>query len=239
MNTELLKTPAISPELFLSEIEIVAEAFELRKQAITQAESITTVTDEFEATQAASAMKQLAELEKQIESSRKMAKDPALQLGKRIDSTAKEFVESIKVEKMRMSRILGEYQIAERKKKEAAERAAREAERQAIVAAEMKEKERLAKELDGRTGTLNEDVEKIAEDTQKEIVGIRQEVAQKHGAISGIKVRKKVCFEVEDVAALQKARPDLFSPDESKIRAALKLTQSIPGLKIWEETKAY
>jgi len=54
--------------------------------------------------------------------------------------------------------------------------------------------------------------------------------------VSGLRRTTTTKFEITDEAALRSARPDLFSPDESKIRAALKITRQIPGLKVWEET---
>jgi len=64
-------------------------------------------------------------------------------------------------------------------------------------------------------------------------------VAQSHSAVAGVKVRTTVKFKIIDESALMQARPELFTPDDKKIRAALKLTKQIPGLEVWEESNAY
>ena len=56
----------------------------------------------------------------------------------------------------------------------------------------------------------------------------------------GVAVRSLWKFEVTDINALFKARPDLcvIEPHNANIRAQIPYNQSLPGLRIWQEAKA-
>ena len=132
------------PDILDCEIAIIAEAFALRDSAIKESESIETVENLFEANQAATAMKSLAELAKGIEASRKSAKEPALHIGRKIDGIAKDFIERVVSEKSRLQLILGAYQRVEAQKKRDAEKAARREEQRIIDEARAKQEARIA-----------------------------------------------------------------------------------------------
>lgn len=227
------------PDIYECEIAIVAEAYALKDAALQSASGITTVENLFEANQAKSAMDALNDLKKGIEASRKQAKEPALHIGRKIDGIAKDFIGDVIAEVTRLQKVLGEYQRIEAEKKRQAEREAWRQKQAALDKAAAEQKARIAEESKGRTGTMSADVAEIAAKADKEIALANQTAANSHQAVSGLRVRKTVKFEITDAAALLAARPDLFTPDDSKIRAALKLTQSIPGLNVWEESKAY
>jgi hypothetical protein len=226
-------------EIDETQIEVIPEAYLARDSAIHKAELVTTVEDAFEAQSASTAMHALNEIAKGMEASRKDAKAPALQAGRAIDAIAKDFLASAHVELIRVKRLLGEYQRVEAVKKRKAEAEARRKEQAERAAFEKAERERIQKENAGRTGTLNQDLDKAAEKFDKSVAKIKQDAAQSHAAITGVKVRTTVKFRVIDEAALMQARPELFTPDDKKIRAALKLTKQIPGLEVWEESNAY
>ena len=220
--SELITQPKINGVI----IEIIAEAEQMKIQALMSSKGIETVDDVFEATIAAEAQSALRGLIKGIEESRKLAKAPVLEVGRQIDSVAKDYIEDVKAEESRIARLLGAFQIVERDKKIAAERQARIQEQKVMAEA--------AKQLD--VGSDNTD---LLDDAQAQIAILRQEVAAKHDAVAGVKVRTTTKFEIVDEAETLKARPDLFSLNESKIRSALKITKTIPGIKVWEETKSY
>jgi len=226
-------------EIDETQIEVIPEAYLARDSAIHKAELVTTVEDAFEAQSASSAMHALNEIVKGMEASRKDAKAPALQAGRAIDAIAKDFLASAQKELTRVKRLLGEYQRVEAEKKRKAEAEARRKEQAERAAFEQAERERIQKENAGRTETLNQDLDKAAEKFDKSVAKIKQDVAQSHAAVAGVKVRTTVKFRVIDEAALMQARPELFTPDDKKIRAALKLTKQIPGLEVWEESNAY
>ena len=207
-------------------IEIVAEAEQMKIEALMSSKGIQTVDDGFEATIAAEAQSALRHLIKGIEESRKDAKAPVLEIGRQIDGVAKDYIEDVKAEESRIAQLLGAFQIVERDKKIAAERQARIQEQKVMAGA--------AQQLDADI-----DYTELMDVAQAQIATLRKEAAAKHEAVAGVKVRKTIKFEVESEAKLMAARPDLFSPNESKIRAALKLTITIPGIKAWEEIKAY
>ena len=220
--SELITQPKINGVT----IEIVAEAEQMKIEALMSSKGIATVDDGFEATIAAEAQSALRHLIKGIEESRKDAKAPVLEIGRQIDGVAKDYIEDVKAEESRIAQLLGAFQIVERDKKIAAERQARIQEQQVMAEA-------------AQLLYADSDNTDLLDDAQAHIATLRKEAASKHDAVAGVKVRKTIKFEVESEAKLMAARPDLFSPNESKIRAALKLTITIPGIKAWEEIKAY
>jgi hypothetical protein len=220
--SELITQPKINGVT----IEIVAEAEQMKIEALMSSKGISTVDDGFEATIAAEAQSALRHLIKGIEESRKDAKAPVLEIGRQIDSVAKDYIEEIKAEESRVAKLLGAFQIVERDKKLAAERQARIQEQKVMAGA--------AQQLDADI-----DYTELMDVAQAQIATLRKEAAAKHEAVAGVKVRTTTKFEIVDEAETLKARPDLFSLNESKIRAALKTTKTIPGIKVWEETKSY
>ena len=220
--SELITLPKINGVT----IEIIAEAEQMKIQALMSSKGIETVDDGFEATIAAEAQSALRGLIKGIEESRKLAKAPVLEVGRQIDSVAKDYIEDVKAEESRIAKLLGAFQIVERDKKLAAERQARIQEQKVMAEA--------AQQLDADSDNTD-----LLDDAQAQIAILRQEAAAKHDAVAGVKVRTTTKFEIVDEAETLKARPDLFSLNESKIRAALKITKTIPGIKVWEETKSY
>ena len=207
-------------------IEIVAEAEQMKIEALMSSKGIGSVTDGFEATIAAKAQSALRNLIKGIEESRKVAKSPVLDIGREIDGIAKDYIDEVKDEELRIAKLLGAFQKVERDKKIEAERQARVEEQKILVKATQDALE---------TG---QDIQQHDNAMQK-IVALRQQAAAKHEAVAGVKVRTITKFEIVDEAKTFKARPDLFSLDDKKIRAALKLTTTIPGLKVWDESKSY
>ena len=215
------------PVMDAAKVDIVNEAYELRIDALTDAENVVTVNDVFEANTAATAQKALKHLLTQIEDSRKAVKAPILQIGRNIDAIAKEFVMDVVTEEERIAKLLGAYQRIERDKKVAAQREAMAAENAIMI-------EQAKKAAD--SGDVMQPIEQTA---LAKIAELRNQVAHKHDAVAGVKVKTTTKFEVLDAAVLLQARPDLFTPDDRKIRAALKHTKTIPGINVWEETKAY
>lgn len=214
------------PKINAVTIEIIAEAEQMKIEALMSSKGIETVDDGFEATIAAEAQSALRHLIKGIEESRKLAKAPVLEIGRQIDSIAKDYIDDVKAEESRIARLLGAFQIVERDKKIAAERQARIQEQKVMAEAAQQ---------------LNAEIEntELLDDAQAKIANLRKEAAAKHDAVAGVKVRTTTKFEIVDEAETLKARPDLFSLNDSKIRAALKTTKTIPGIKVWEETKSY
>ena len=210
-----------------AEVVIANEAYDLRGHALLDAGNIVAIDDVFDANAAATAQSALKHILTEIESSRKDVKAPILQIGRKIDAIAKEFIADVVTEEARIAKLLGAYQRVERDKKVAAQREAMAAENAIMI-------EQAQKAAD--SGNVMQPIEQTALD---KIAELRNQVADKHDAVAGVKVKTTTKFEVLDAAVLLQARPDLFTPDDRKIRAALKLTKTIPGINVWEETKAY
>tara|TARA_R110000782_G_scaffold197992_1_gene287061 strand:- start:538 stop:1203 length:666 start_codon:yes stop_codon:yes gene_type:complete len=207
-------------------IQIATEAEEIKVEALITAKDVTSVDDGFEAQIAAQAQSTLRELIKSMEESRKLAKSPILEVGRNIDAISRDYIDDVKAEESRIAILLGAFQKVEREKKLLAERECKIEEDQLV--------ERAIEEA-LETG----DPFKIDETAQAKITRLRQEASAKHDAVKGVKVRTSIKFEIEDEVVLKFHHPELFSPNESKIRAALKHTKTIPGIRVWEETKSY
>lgn len=209
-----------------AEVTLLPDAQETRNLLLNQARTVTTVDDEFTAECAADVLKNLSAAVRDMEAARKVVKAPVLDLGKRIDSVAKNWATGLQAEEKRIKRVLGDYQAAERRKREEAERAAREAEAEAKRKAE----EALA------AG----DVE-AASKAADEVAASKAQVAASSHKIEGVSVRETWKFEVVDVEALFKAAPHLckIEPNNGLIRETIKVDQSIPGLRIWKEATSY
>lgn len=210
-----------------AEVVIAEDAYSLRNHALLDAGNIVAVDDVFDANAAATAQAALKHILTEIESSRKDVKAPILQIGRKIDAIAKEFLADVVTEEARIAKMLGAYQRIERDKKVAAQREAMAAENAIMI-------EQAQKAAD--SGDVMQPIEQTALD---KIAELRNQVADKHDAVAGVKVKTTTKFEVLDAAVLLHSRPDLFTPDDRKIRAALKHTKTIPGINVWEETKAY
>mgnify|MGYP003638298185 FL=1 len=215
------------PVMDNAEVVIAEDAYSLRNHALLDAGNIVAVDDVFDANAAATAQAALKHILTEIESSRKDVKAPILQIGRKIDAIAKEFLADVVTEEARIAKMLGAYQRIERDKKVAAQREAMAAENAIMI-------EQAQKAAD--SGDVMQPIEQTALD---KIAELRNQVADKHDAVAGVKVKTTTKFEVLDAAVLLQARPDLFTPDDKKIRAALKHTKTIPGINVWEETKAY
>mgnify|MGYP003641237704 CR=1 FL=1 len=208
-------------------IEIVAEAEQMKIEALMSSKGINSVIDGFEATIAAKAQHQLRSLIKGIEESRKQAKAPVLDIGREIDGIAKDYIDEVKDEELRIAKLLGSFQKVERDKKIEAERLARI------------EENKILEQIVEKALETGQDIQKLDQSAERKITKLRQEVALKHDAVAGVKVRTTIKFEIVDEAELIIGRPDLFSPDPIKIKKALKINKNIFGLKVWEETKSY
>lgn len=223
-------------------ISIAAGAAAQRDDILSQMRDVTAVSDAFDADTAASSLKLATVFTRQIEAGRTEAKAPVLALGKQIDALGKELAAEVELETTRISRLLGEYQAAERRKAEAAERLARDearrlqddAERRAREAAKAAGSE--AEALAAATEIMDTAAAKIVETKQAIVSTVAPKAA-------GTGVRENVCFEVSDLAALYAARPELVTlePNGSAIRAICKANPNLklPGLRHWTEAKSF
>jgi len=122
-------------------IEINDSAFAERESAIDESLFIGAVKTSAQQNQAVSSMRRLKMILRTVESSRKDVKAPLLDLGRRIDATAEEFVTQVKTEATRLESLLVGYETEQRKIREEAERQRLAAERAVREAEERKQAE--------------------------------------------------------------------------------------------------
>jgi hypothetical protein len=220
-----------------AQIDIIPEVYTRRDVAVLEARQITSIGDAFEAESAADALRAVSTIAKEIEEARKIVKDPVLALGKKIDETAKTFVADLITEKDRLQRLLGDHQAAEQRK---ADKLRREAQEEADrLAREAAQAARAAERA--TTDAQAEQAQQAAAVAEVKAVEARVAVAEiKRDGPSGTVLRQTYKFEVTDIKALFKARPDLcvIEPNGAAIRAQIPHNQNIPGLRILCEAKA-
>jgi hypothetical protein len=218
-------------------VDLAPDSFERRALALNAAARVATVADAMDAEDAADALRLLSPLVKDVEAARKIVKAPVLELSKKIDDTAKDFIAEVAAEKLRIETALGTYQAAEQRRADAERRAAQEeADRLAREAAKAQ------READRATNAGEaERTQQAAAQAETAAIEARVTAAEIAPAKpAGVAVRQPWKFEVVDIAALFVARPDLcrIEPDNAAIRAQIPHNQNIPGLRIWQEAKA-
>lgn len=220
-----------------TQIDLAPDAFERREDILATTRSVTAVADAMDAEIAADALRLVTGLVKEVEDARTTIKAPVLELGKKIDATAKGFAADLATEKTRLERILGDYQAAERAK---ADKLRREAQEEADRLAHEAQKAAVAADRATNSGDADR-TQQVAAAAETKAIEARVNVATiAPTAPAGVAVRQNWKYEVTDIKALFKARPDLcvIEPNAAAIRAQIPHNQDIPGLRIWQEAKA-
>ena len=140
------------------DISFLPAAHELKQLALEKSSIVGKVETADENQVAFEAQSELAEIRKQVEKARVIAKQPSLDEGRRIDAAAKAFLEEIGPEEMRVAKLIGDFQQLELAKQRAAEKAKKleeeriERERQAELRriAEKQAAEQRAREQEAR-----------------------------------------------------------------------------------------
>lgn len=220
-----------------AQIELAQGSFERKADILATTRAVESVVDAMDAEIAADALRLVAGICKEVEASRVEIGKPVLEMTRKINALAKEFTTELADEKARLERILGEYQAAERRKADAARRAAQdEADRLAADAA----RAQIAADRATSATEIERSQQAVAEAEVKAIEArvVAAEIAPTKPA--GVAVRQSWKFEVTDIKALFAARPDLcvIEPNNAGIRAQIPHNQNIPGLRIWAEAKA-
>lgn len=223
-------------------ITIADGAREQRDDILSQLKDVTAVTDAFDADCAADVLKIATVFVRGVEAGRTEAKAPVLALGRQIDALGKELAADVETEAGRISRLLGDYQREEKRKAEAAERLARDEARRIQDDAERRAREaaKAAPSEEAATVAATEIMDTAAAKIVETKQAIVSTVAPK---AAGTAVRENVCFEVDDIAALYAARPELVNlePNGTAIRSILKANPKLelPGLRHWTEAKSF
>jgi len=225
-------------------IEITASALAESSKVLAWAREVTIVQGAEQQALAVDALGQLKSLSKRMEQSRELAKRPALEIGRLLDAKAKEFCLPLNEEAERVSRLISAFQRIEaarvckiREEEEAKRRKtmAEEAAKLAALDAKMAKAKSSAK-----LSSLAAEKQIVEQETQQKVLeSVALENSQQVIRKAGMIVRKEWNFEVLDIHALFRARPECikFEPNSTVIRGLIGAgNREIPGLRIWEET---
>jgi len=156
------------------QIAVTPEAEKQKATIINAARAVVAVTDNDSCDIAQSRLRSLASVRAAVESSRKQVKAPVIDLGKRIDGIAADFVADVIAEEARLSGLVTEYARDQQRIKRIAELAA-EQERQRVER-ERHEAEMAAKREAARIERERQAAERVA--YEAEIARLKAEAAQ-------------------------------------------------------------
>jgi dTMP kinase len=156
------------------QIQITPEAEKQKTTIINAARAVVAVTDADSCDIAQSRLRSLASVRTAVESSRKLVKAPVIDLGKRIDGIAADFVAEVIAEEARLSGLVTEYAREQQRIKREAELAA-EQERQRVER-ERHEAEMAAQREAARIERERQAAERAAHEA--EIARLKAEAAQ-------------------------------------------------------------
>lgn len=232
-----LPVPASAEPLYVKMAEFTAQIDAVRA---TVDKPVTSAEQEREATRA---LGLLASVKSAIEERRVELKAPHLDAGKAIDAAAKTLMQPVLDLDGRVRRHVMDWKVAEQKRIEAEQRAAREENERRIREqreAEERERARLAAELAGPAAAPEEAA--VAQQLAAEAVPAAAPVlapvpvaapATTRTDMGSSGLRKRWVFEVEAPALVPR---EYLVVDESAIRRAIASgVREIPGVKIWEE----
>jgi chromosome segregation ATPase len=159
------------------QIQITPEAERQKATIISAARAVVAVTDADSCDIAQSRLRSLASVRTAVESSRKQVKAPVIDLGKRIDGIAADFVADVIAEEARLSGLVTEYAREQQRIKRETELAA-EQERQRIER-ELHDAEMAAQREAARIERERQEAERAAHEA--EIARLKAEAAQSEG----------------------------------------------------------
>ena len=224
----------VSGSLPSPQIELSVAAFNARTLALEASGRIKAIASVADLDAAAVALTKLKALTRSVEDSRKEVKAPVLEVCRRIDAVAKDYLTSLESESKRLSVIVGSYQEAQRRKAEKEREESAKAQADAIAEMNAKQAEAVANgDEEAADAARAEAADKIA---ASQLAAINAEGPRPEGITS----RTSWKFEVVDIAELHAARPELcvITPNNAAIRAVVKMGAKIPGLRVWQEAAA-
>jgi len=142
-------------------IQYTPDALQAKEDALTSAAIIGRVTNDQEELMAHQAQKSLEQLTRYCEKSRKMVKDPVLELGRKIDKAAKDYADELTAEAKRISGLTGSYAALKEAKRMAEEQAAR-LEQERIQRERFAEEQRLARDAAAAQAKLDAEAAELA-----------------------------------------------------------------------------
>ena len=217
------------------QIEITPEAEKQKATIIQAARAVVAVTDADTCDIAQSRLRSLASVRTAVESSRKIVKAPVIDLGKRIDGIAADFVADVVAEEARLSGLVTEYAREQQRLKREAELAA-EQERQRVER-ERHEAEMAAQREAARIERERQAAEKAAHEA--EIARLKAEAAQSEEGQRAARVAQEKALaaqreaEVRAESARRQAEADAAAAREreeaARIAAAAVMVAAAPA----------
>jgi hypothetical protein len=225
------------------QLAIAPEAETLKAELLQSAAAITRVSGPDENETARTAIKALGAMRNAVEKSRKLVKEPVLQIGRDIDAKAKDFVGQIEAEEKRVAGLLADYATeVERERQrvlremEAQRQAEEKSRREEEAAARAAEAARIAAEQAEWEATDDAQAAKAAQAAQEaaEKARMAAEQAAKAAAAEASKpilvpakaagVKFTLDYEVADIERLYHTRPEFvkLEPKRAEILAYLK-----------------
>lgn len=229
-------TPIIVPEIIGNAL-IHATAFDTRDALVLDAARVQTVVTIEDAQLAGDSLKSLKLFLAKVESARTTVKAPVLELGKSIDNLAKELTTAATEQYNRLNRLLGTFQQAQQRLADEASDKARKEEQRILDEAADKQRQ-----IEASGVRVENRTEKLEDKTFNQIAEIRAvAIAATAPAVSGISLRQEPEFEILDIHALYKARPDLvkLEVDRAAMKSFLKKfpKAELAGVKHWLAAK--
>jgi hypothetical protein len=220
------------------ELSIAPDANEKKTELLATSTRVKVVTDNDQSADAQVVVRQLAAMRNLVEKSRKAVKEPVIEVGKKIDGMAKDFLKDIETEENRIRGLIGNHaaEVAKaRAEKEAEERRAFEsarAAREAAEAAALAAEEASSKQLTIAEIAAARVAAKEAEAERQETLALRMDAS---AAVIDTKVADGVRFawdfEVTNLEVLARTCLDLVTiePKRSAILAELKSMDEADG----------
>lgn len=208
------------------ELTIAPEAMALRERALNKAAEIETVANADESYIAGHRVRELAALRNVVERSRKMVKEPVLEVGRKIDQAAKDFLADVLAEENRIKALVEDHarQVAEARR--VAEEAERKAAAEARAAREAAEAAQQAAQTTGRIADVV--AAQQAEKSRLEALMARCAAAEEtHAAKQPDEVRWKWDFEVTDLQLLARIAPTLVRIEPNVLEIKRKIAEAV------------
>ncbi len=196
---------------FSGTLEIAPDALTLKKRALALAIPITKVETEKEQAAAVAALRDLKSIRTGIEAARKSVKAPVIDLGKRIDSAANDFLVDANREEMRLQGLINHFQRkqleAARAEEERIRREQAEAQRLADEAQRKREEAERANDPALRKEATVLEAKALDAQMSGELAGATVAIAKPRGLV----VRSQLNFQITDAIVFCQGFAEFFT----------------------------
>jgi hypothetical protein len=223
-------------------ISVTPEAIQQQAGLIAASQAVVSVCDANSQSFAVEAARDIRTHIKDVEEARVALTKPLLEGQRTLKAIADGYVAPLLAEQKRVERLVTDFQMAEQRRVEA-ENAARqkawekaESERIAAEEAARKAAERVNTPRQLDSAIAKEEAAKAAQDAAQAILAAHLPTISK---ATGASVRKVLKWELLDINALYKARPELCKIEAkgSAIQATCVPEMPVPGLRLWWENQ--